>query len=902
MSRAVARTVAALILLVVAGFVTLAHPLISRGPLAEPSLEADEAEGKAQLDSQTVRSKAVAGGVAALILLVVAGFVTLAYPLIHRAPLAEPSFEVDEAEGKARLDSQIVLEIRGSFSEKEALELLDIHPPLPVGEEDLAVERIAELPWLEWLPGGNTKVTINPQKSRLFEPETNYTVALKDQSLTFETITVPRVVDARVGSALHNDFKNVPTSSSIVLVFNEEVLWQDKHLNVEPSAEVTTTIKRSSGGGTELWVTPKDRWQIFTSYTLTVGGDIKDTFGHEGVEEFSLDFATWRRPGVAEAAPVGNDLPLDSAVRIEFERAVDRQTVEEGFKVEPSAAGNFEWENDRVLNWRPSDLQYSTTYVVSVGGVAIGGDPLVRSEWTFTTRSQPRVIEAQPIGAGLPQDSLVRIQFERQVDRKTVEEAFRIEPEVPGSFDWENDQVVTWKPQALEYSTTYVVSAGGVSIDGDPVVPYQWAFTTHDPPVLVEIEGAEQSPTLLRAVASGGTGEYSYKWSGGETGQEIFVDLSYGETRTFEITVSSGDQTVTADLLVVGPPPPCPSGWRIITEELCYREEVLPGPVRLFLTRVDLQDSDLQLHAAPAADYLGHPSTVGNSARSRNTLVSINGDFFNLDSGEYFTLGPIVSGGNVVYSPGSAQVVFALDRNLNSWVGTGEEFEVYLNPPAGDPRRLQVINRAPAGNSLALFNAYWGTNLSLGVDGCYGLFAPADPATSTAYQFACGPIENIPLRVGEFVLVGTGEAAEWIRQNIDQPLTFSTSFPIPDVDFVVGGSHALIQNGTPGDLGYYSGGRHPRTAIGIDSEGFVYFVVVDGRSSASVGMTLVELQEYLSQLGLVNAINLDGGGSSTMVLQQSVVNSPSEGAERSVAAVVEVTEQWGTCWHELIRC
>jgi hypothetical protein len=512
------------------------------------------------------------------------------------------------------------------------------------------------------------------------------------------------------------------------------------------------------------------------------------------------------------------------------------------------------------------------------------------------------VIEAQDIGNGLPQGSLLRVQFDREVDRQTVEEAFRIEPEVPGSFVWENDQVVTWKPDKLEYSTTYTVSAGGRSIDGDPIVPYQWAVTTHDPPVLVGIEGTEQNPTLLRAVASGGTGEYSYEWSSGETGQEVLVDLWYGETRTFEVTVSSGDQTATTDMLVFGPPPPCPSGWQVIAEELCYKEEVLPGPVRLFLTRVDLQDSDLQLHAAPAADFLGHPSTVSNSARARDTLVSINGDFFNLGRGEYSTLGPIVSGGNLIYSPGSARVVFALDRDLNSWAGRGEEFELYLTPPAGEPKRLQLINSAPASNGLALFNAYWGTELSLGVDGCYGLFAPTDPTMSTAYQFSCGAIENIPLRVGEFVLVGTGEAAEWIEQNIEQPLTFSTSSPIPGVDFAVGGSHVLIEDGQPGEFSSYSGGRHPRTAIGADNDGFVYFVVVDGRSTVSVGMTLAELQQYLSQLGLVDAINLDGGGSSTMVLQQSVVNAPSGGAERSVAAVVEVTEQREACWHELIRC
>jgi exopolysaccharide biosynthesis protein len=55
----------------------------------------------------------------------------------------------------------------------------------------------------------------------------------------------------------------------------------------------------------------------------------------------------------------------------------------------------------------------------------------------------------------------------------------------------------------------------------------------------------------------------------------------------------------------------------------------------------------------------------------------------------------------------------------------------------------------------------------------------------------------------------------------------------------------------------------PRTAVDIDEEAFVYIVVVDGRSMASIGMSLAEHQKYLSPLELVNATNLDGGGSST---------------------------------------
>ena len=851
-------------------------------------------------------SRVLVGAVVAFTLIAIAGFVTLIYPVIDRDPLARASLEMDEAEGRAWLDSRIVIEVRGRLSKREVRESLNIQPHVSIGEDDLAVEHIAKLPWHEGFPWAKTRITINPQRSRLFNPETSYTLALRDEVLTFETITLPRVVDARVDSESDNDFSNefssVPTSSPIVFVFNEEVVWQHQYLRVEPSAQVTTFSEISSGGGTEVWVAPKQRWENSTAYTLTLREGIPDVFGHEGVEEFSLDFTTWPQPTVLKATPDGNDLPPDSAVRIEFERPVDRQTVEEAFRVEPSVSGSFEWETDRVLTWTPSEFQYSTTYTVSVGGESRGGDPIAAAEWSFTTRSQPKVVKAQPAGKSLRLDSSVRIGFEREVDRNSVENAFHIEPAVAGTFDWENDLVVTWMPSRLEYSTTYALSAGGESIDGDPVIPHEWAFSTQDPPVFVEIAGSDKSPTLLRAVTSGGIGEYSHQWISGDTSDEVSVDLWYGEIRAFEVTVTSGDQTATAELLVSGPPSPCPEGWEVITPDVCYTEESLPGPVQVFLARVDLQDSDLQLRAAPAADYLGHLGSVADSAQARNTLVSINGDFFSLGAGGYFTVGPIVSGGNFIYYPKSAWSVFALDHDLQPWVGRGEDLNIYLEPSSGERRWLQTINSAPVGNGLALFNGYWGEQLSLGVDGCYGLFAPADQAPTTAYQFSCGAIENVPLSVGEFVLVGTGAAAEWMEKNIEYPLTFETSPATESLEFMLGGSDILLQGGEPVEINSIVGGKHPRTAIGVDEEGFVYFVVADGRSTASVGMTLEELQRYLSEIGLVDAINLDGGGSTTMVLQESVMNTPSDGSERSVAAVVEITSGDTSCGHQFVRC
>ena len=169
-------------------------------------------------------SRAAVGGVlVAVTLLVLAGFAMLVSTFIYRDPPAEPFLEIDAAEEKAWLDSPIVIEIPGVFTEEEVRESLEIVPTVPVGEEDLVVERVAKLPWYEWLSWAKTRVTINPQESRLFEPETSYTVRLKDEILTFETITLPRVVDAHVDSDPGNDSKNVPTTSPILLVFNEGV-------------------------------------------------------------------------------------------------------------------------------------------------------------------------------------------------------------------------------------------------------------------------------------------------------------------------------------------------------------------------------------------------------------------------------------------------------------------------------------------------------------------------------------------------------------------------------------------------------------------------------------------------------------------------------------------------------
>jgi len=81
--------------------------------------------------------------------------------------------------------------------------------------------------------------------------------------------------------------------------------------------------------------------------------------------------------------------------------------------------------------------------------------------------------------------------------------------------------------------------------------------------------------------------------------------------------------------------------------------------------------------------------------------------------------------------------------------------------------------------------------------------------------------------------------------------------------------------------------RHPRTAVGVRADGTLLFVTVDGRQpEESVGMSIPELTDLMLELGSVSAVNLDGGGSTTMVVEGRIVNRPSDMAPRRNADAI----------------
>ena len=125
----------------------------------------------------------------------------------------------------------------------------------------------------------------------------------------------------------------------------------------------------------------------------------------------------------------------------------------------------------------------------------------------------------------------------------------------------------------------------------------------------------------------------------------------------------------------------------------------------------------------------------------------------------------------------------------------------------------------------------------------------------------------------------SGGKIEVIQPSIP---THTTPEEWKELEHIVGGTPVLVRNGNV--MGDYSSeqtlesflvNKNPRTAVGIKDTGEWVFVVVDGRYYGFLGgMTIKELAELMLELGCIEALNLDGGGSSTMVVEGMVINEP----------------------------
>jgi hypothetical protein len=338
------------------------------------------------------------------------------------------------------------------------------------------------------------------------------------------------------------------------------------------------------------------------------------------------------------------------------------------------------------------------------------------------------------------------------------------------------------------------------------------------------------------------------------------------------------------------------------------------GPWTINILSIDLTQPDLAIGSARAHDkFLGREQTSSMAKRhnepGRTVVAAMNSDFFDLKSGEIENNNIIdadfVKGTKMTGSPfdtfDNIHSQFALTQNKKPLIDRFE-FAGTVVWQGGSTTDLYGVNDRPKSNSIVLYNHF------------YGAITPTDTLKMTIAELTLaetfvrfdtlyGIISRsnghggTPIAKTSVVLAG---------YNLSDPSAFAIAKPGDPVkiylglkpnrgliETLVGGWPRIVLNGKSiaasadsleGTFPRFSVTRHPRSGVGFSRDSSkVFFFTVDGRRESGVGMSLVEFADLMLSHGVYQGLNVDGGGSTTLVINGSVVNSPSDATgERAV--------------------
>ena len=292
-------------------------------------------------------------------------------------------------------------------------------------------------------------------------------------------------------------------------------------------------------------------------------------------------------------------------------------------------------------------------------------------------------------------------------------------------------------------------------------------------------------------------------------------------------------------------------------------------PVKINVVEVNQSlNSNIEISPKLSSSHLSSKSTITSIAKRKNSIVAINGTYFKPQTG--VPLGTLMINKKMYTGPIYNRVAMGFfDKGFDM---ARIELNANLRTSKGDIKIDNINQPRMLSTYVLAYTPEWGA------------FAPPSPKYGIQIAIEDNRITSIstqtlPIPQNGYVIVGPKEKLEKIFKARSVKVDVKTIPNWDNVNHIISGGPYLIKNGeifidiTEQKLGAI-GGKNPRTAIGYTQDGNLIMVAVDGREGASVGMTLRELAGFMQSIGCVNAMNLDGGGSTVMYVNGHVVNMP----------------------------
>lgn len=318
----------------------------------------------------------------------------------------------------------------------------------------------------------------------------------------------------------------------------------------------------------------------------------------------------------------------------------------------------------------------------------------------------------------------------------------------------------------------------------------------------------------------------------------------------------------------------------------------VPGPIAVQILRLD--PTRATLRSVLANDRVVSLESVPDMAARVGAIAAVNAGFFVVRNGD--PAGLLEVGDELVSETGLRRGAVGIHRGpgrRTRLIFDRVSAEVFVRFAVGDEEHeagIDGVDTTRVRGRLMMYTPRYGSDSDTAPTGVEWQVA-GRPARVVARANAGKtpiPPDGVVLSFGGTVLP---EVLDRLVEG--QEVSIGTSFQTslgtaPDswveaVD-IVGGAGLLIHKGAR-VTGWaeerlrdgFATERHPRTMIGASASGTIWLVTVDGRNAqVSVGMTFADLQALAEGLGLAYALNLDGGGSTTMVVKGRVVNQPSD--------------------------